>query len=536
MIADQGVRRSVRYLPHVIVATTVVAVVPIVAVWTLRNGGTIGSAWVGVPLTVVLSLLFASIGSVYWQRHRRPEDLTFNELLLWGWLRRLYAEHRVNRAISLLGLASGKPRRDATLTLRRRTQLLSQLARALEAQDSYLQGHSRRVSRHAAMIARRMRLSRGAVAKIRLAGALHDVGKVRVSTAVLNKRGRLTAAEFEIVKRHADEGAKIVACLEDQELAAIVRHHHERMDGSGYPGGLRGEQIPLGARVVAVADTYDAITAARPYRPAAPHKRAFEALADESLTHLDPVVVRAFLACYSDRRALALWETLLASLPQAFAWARVRSMDRPRGSLRQVVSGTGATVAIAAVAIAAPIAVRRRAQQPPPPRSTVVAARAPVHAKPTARRPRRRRPVRHRSPVAAPAVSHHTVLANVTPASRLPTTVRSVRRARTHARARTLTSAPTHPSPLPSSPAPAAKHPTRPPASAPSKPTHSAPPVTPPTPVTTPSSSPAPVPSPIPQTPPAPAPVGKDQCKHGGYTQYGFKNQGQCVAAAEHHG
>ena len=299
-----------------ILATTAVVVLPIIVVWVLRDHGVISSIWLGVLVAVVVSLLVSFIGAGYWKRHRGSDDLMFSELLLWGWLRRLYVERQVERATQRLTLARSRQltRVDAR-TRQQRERLLTQLATALEAQDPYLKGHSRRVARHATMIARKMRLPGQEVARIRLGGALHDVGKLSIPIALLNKRAKLTTQEFEVVKRHAAVGAEMVACLGDPELTAMVRHHHERSDGSGYPAGLREEQIPLGARVIAVADTYDAITAARPYRPASPHKQAFDTLRAESMGHLDPAAVRALLACYSGRRALAFWEALVA-LPQ----------------------------------------------------------------------------------------------------------------------------------------------------------------------------------------------------------------------------
>ncbi len=107
---------------------------------------------------------------------------------------------------------------------------------------------------------------------------MHDVGKVETPTAVLHKAGRLSDEEFDIVKRHPVDGADMVATLDDDELTAIVRHHHERLDGTGYPDGLAGDEIPLGARILAVADTFDAITSTRPYRQANPHKKALDIL------------------------------------------------------------------------------------------------------------------------------------------------------------------------------------------------------------------------------------------------------------------
>lgn len=147
-------------------------------------------------------------------------------------------------------------------------QSLLGLANALEAKDVYTRGHSERV----AALARRIALGAGvppaAADVIAQAGLLHDLGKIGIPEGVLRKPGPLSDEEWGLMRRHPIVGAQIVAPLEFfAEGAIIVRHHHERHDGSGYPDGLRGELIPLGARIVAVADVYDALTSDRAYRP-----------------------------------------------------------------------------------------------------------------------------------------------------------------------------------------------------------------------------------------------------------------------------
>ncbi|HEU4392288.1 MAG TPA: HD-GYP domain-containing protein [Solirubrobacterales bacterium] len=183
---------------------------------------------------------------------------------------------------------------------------LRQLAAELEARIPGATGHSRRVARYAAGVARHLGLPRERVARLRWAAALHDIGKLKLPPRVVNKPGPLSELEYAMVRRHAAIGARIVARFADGELAAIVRHHHERFDGSGYPDGLAGERIPLGARVVAVADTFDAITSARPYQPAKRHHEALELLADEAGTQLDPEVVAVFHDFFAGPREMPL--------------------------------------------------------------------------------------------------------------------------------------------------------------------------------------------------------------------------------------
>ncbi|MFN8215846.1 MAG: HD-GYP domain-containing protein [Solirubrobacterales bacterium] len=155
-------------------------------------------------------------------------------------------------------------------------------------------GHSRRVSRLAGSTAEELGLDREEATRVRRAAAFHDVGKVEVPNEIINRPGPLSEEEFAIVKRHAVAGGRIVARWGDERLAAMVRHHHERFDGGGYPEGLAGEEIPIGARIIAVADTFDAVTSARPYRPAIGWREALGRLREAAGQQLDPAVVEAF--------------------------------------------------------------------------------------------------------------------------------------------------------------------------------------------------------------------------------------------------
>ncbi len=414
-----------RYLPQVAAATTLVAVLPVAIAWRLRADHVISSAWACVALTLTISLVASLLGSAYWQRRRHPEDLFFSELLLWGWLRHLRIERRLANAAELLGLESSNWHActDGD-SVERRAELVGQLAAAVDAQDPYTDGHSRRVARRAAMVARRMGLPDEQVVKVRAAAAVHDVGKLRVPAEVLNKPGKLTSVEFEIAKRHADAGAEIVACMGAPELTAIVRHHHERIDGRGYPSGLAGDQVPLGARIIAVADTFDALTSARPYRPASPHKQAIEILRSEAGTQLDPDAVRAFLRCYSGKRAVMWWTLLAVSMQRAITWLGGRSAVTPSSSFAGVVPTAAVVVAIGAVAAGAPIGVRpvgyaRAADD----RATLLYAGGPIFAgfSPSQRPPHhgRGRPAparrRARAGVARAAAVGHTLITYAAP-------------------------------------------------------------------------------------------------------------------------
>ena len=180
-------------------------------------------------------------------------------------------------------------------------QSLLGLANALEAKDEYTRGHSERV----AGLARRLALEAGLATReaevIAQSGLLHDLGKIGVPERILRKPGPLTEEEWSVMRRHPLTGAQIVAPLEFfSDGALIVRHHHEREDGSGYPDGLSGEKIPLGARVVAVADVYDALTSDRPYRRGLTHAAALERLAAEAGRTLDSRLTRLFTDMLAD--------------------------------------------------------------------------------------------------------------------------------------------------------------------------------------------------------------------------------------------
>ena len=178
---------------------------------------------------------------------------------------------------------------------------LQALAIALEARDRYTRGHSDRVAATARGLALASGLTSPAAETVAQAGRLHDLGKIGVPERVLGKCGPLTDEEWAVMRLHPLTGAQILAPLEFfGEGTLIVRHHHERVDGSGYPDGLRGGDIPLGSRIVAVADVYDALTSDRPYRGRLPHALALERLHCEAGRTLDGELVVLFADTYPD--------------------------------------------------------------------------------------------------------------------------------------------------------------------------------------------------------------------------------------------
>ena len=165
----------------------------------------------------------------------------------------------------------------------------------VEANGPYPGGHSEAVSWLAMQIARRAGLSGVEVEEIRLAGLVHDIGKVHVPLHVLDKSAPLTPEEFDLVKSHAAMGEKMLEPLSTKSLARIVRHHHERYDGTGYPDGLAGDQIPLAARIITVAESFENMLSELPYKSARSFQAALAELRRCSGTQFDPAIVMAFL-------------------------------------------------------------------------------------------------------------------------------------------------------------------------------------------------------------------------------------------------
>ncbi len=170
------------------------------------------------------------------------------------------------------------------------------LAKSLEAKDEYTKGHSDKVTELATSLGKFIGLKRKLLGKIELAASLHDIGKIGVKDAVLNKPGRLTEEEYEHVKRHAVLGEEIAKpIIEDKDVTKSIRHHHERFDGKGYPDGLAGDKIPLGGRIIALADAFDAMISGRPYRKAYSKEEAIERVEENAGTQFDPEMATKFL-------------------------------------------------------------------------------------------------------------------------------------------------------------------------------------------------------------------------------------------------
>lgn len=196
--------------------------------------------------------------------------------------------------------------------------ILKVLAASIDARDPYTAGHSEKVTEYAIGICREMGIPREETEIIGIAAALHDYGKIGISDSLLKKKGSLTRGEREIIKTHADKTRQILEQInfmgEYNKIPEIAGSHHEKMDGSGYPRGLKGTEIPLGSQIIAVADFFEAITSRRHYRDSLPLEEAFEMLAKESGRHFNATIVKMFVKYYKKSKIREEYLSLLSQL------------------------------------------------------------------------------------------------------------------------------------------------------------------------------------------------------------------------------
>lgn len=194
---------------------------------------------------------------------------------------------------------------EATQALHNRVvQTVTSFILAIEEKDRYTQGHSKRVAEYSAMMADTLKLPEDDRLDLLYAAQLHDIGKIGISEQLLNKPGKLNVVEYETIKTHPSKGVKILEPLDFLgHLLPIIEAHHEWFDGSGYPKGLAGEKIPFMARIIAICDTFDAMTSERSYRKPLPLKIALQEIKDGSGTQFDPNAVAAFLKVFKETLA-----------------------------------------------------------------------------------------------------------------------------------------------------------------------------------------------------------------------------------------
>ncbi len=175
-------------------------------------------------------------------------------------------------------------------------ELALSLSLAIEKRDPYTGGHTKRVLDYSILIAEGLNLSKWEIERLKISAILHDIGKIGVPDAILNKKGALTDKEKELMKKHPTIGAEIVSNIEGMEdVVEGIKYHHEKYDGSGYPEGLKGKEIPLFARIIAIADTFDAITTERPYKKALSKEFAIKELVNNQASQFDPELINLFM-------------------------------------------------------------------------------------------------------------------------------------------------------------------------------------------------------------------------------------------------
>jgi HD-GYP domain-containing protein (c-di-GMP phosphodiesterase class II) len=185
-------------------------------------------------------------------------------------------------------------------------QWVTALAAAIDAKDHYTNGHSEQVAKLAVELARATGQARELVELVQFAGQMHDIGKIGIPESILHKPGTLTAEEWAIMRVHPNIGARILSPIATlQSAIPIVLHHHERWDGQGYPDGLAGEAIPLGARMIAICDAFDTMVSDRPYRRALSDEDALGRLRSSAGSQFDPRLVEAFVSLADVQEDLA---------------------------------------------------------------------------------------------------------------------------------------------------------------------------------------------------------------------------------------
>ena len=302
---------------------------------------------VALVLSLVLSYLCAAVASRLWERRSKTAEVSFSELMIWSWYRLQKAEREIERGFS----ATQNPG-----SHEEQLQVLHELTAALESKDPYTRGHSKRVERHSFKTGVALGLPLEEVDVLRMSASLHDVGKIRVPNTVLHKPGALTEEERALIQEHPALGADMVASMGDERVVQAVRHHHERWDGGGYPAGRSGSDIPLFSRVIAVADSYDAIRSHRSYRRGSSRDEAVAVLNAEAGKQFDADVVYAFLTTLPARGRSVAAITSLATGPGAL-WRYLAQLFQRFGStaLAPAIGAAGAAVIVASSTFLNPV-------------------------------------------------------------------------------------------------------------------------------------------------------------------------------------
>jgi HD-GYP domain-containing protein (c-di-GMP phosphodiesterase class II) len=184
-----------------------------------------------------------------------------------------------------------------------RSETIKTILNTLKTKDVYSEEHSKRVSDICRQIGKKLGMTKQDLNLLTMISNLHDIGKIAIEDKILNKPGKLTLEEWDIMKRHPETGYRILSTLPEYgEIALDILSHHERYDGKGYPRGIKGEDIPIRARIISVADAYDAMTSDRPYRKKMTHEEAVTELIDNKGTQFDPKIIDIFMSIFSKKQ------------------------------------------------------------------------------------------------------------------------------------------------------------------------------------------------------------------------------------------
>lgn len=261
----------------------------------------VASVFLVINITIVsiaLGMMFGKSPWTIWLSNIRWSVPNFMALVPLGFLLALIYNNYGPFGLSLLFIPLLVSRHAFQLYIDMRENYLNTveaLVQALEAKDTYTSGHSARVGKLSVAIGEGLDMSDDKLASLKYAAVLHDVGKIGVSEIILNKEGKLLDSEWEAIRSHPVMGQTIIKSIKFLfDIGQVVRHHHERFDGNGYPDRIKGIEIPLESRIIAVADTYDAITSDRSYRKGSTHDEAIEELKRVAGSQLDPEIVEIF--------------------------------------------------------------------------------------------------------------------------------------------------------------------------------------------------------------------------------------------------
>ncbi|MGH2806488.1 MAG: HD domain-containing phosphohydrolase [Actinomycetota bacterium] len=328
-------------------ATLGVAVIPTFASFaTLVFGQPYPRPFLAVVMSILLTAGAIVLGSAVWNTQPESAGFSFGDLMLWSWVRREWAERQLVEATAVLGFdRKGTFVGDTKATPDEQMLAVRQIAAALDAKCSYTLGHSRRVEKHARKVAEALGLSFAETEALATAAALHDIGNISIPDHLLRKTGELTIDERMSIEAHVLLGAMMVLKAGSEDVVEGIRHHHERLDGKGYPSGLRRDDIPLYARIIGIAEAYDAMTSTRPYRQGFGREHAIEVLRAEAGSQFDADLVEMFVATLPKPLSIVTRFPFLQGLQRQAQ--ELRLVFKRMGAV--ALSATASTIAIALI-------------------------------------------------------------------------------------------------------------------------------------------------------------------------------------------